>query len=457
MNTMDEAQLKAARLPFFAERKLDHIPGDYGLPIIGSTFRFLSDLQSLINEGEANYGPVIRGSSMFQRGVTLLGPEANEFVLRDQAHIFSSRAAWNPLLEKLFANGLMLRDFANHKFHRRILQQAFKKPALAGYLESMNPHIAAGIEQWPRQETFSFFDSIKSLLLDVGASTFFGLKMGPEAEKVNDAFVAQVDASLAVVRLMIPGTTWYRGIKGRRFLEKFVTDLIPRRRSGEGSDFFSELCRAAEQEEGASLTDDDIMNHMIFLLFAAHDTTTSTLSSIVYALARHPEWQQRLRDEYASLGKDALGYDDLARLEQTTWVFKEALRMHPPLPVIPRRTIDETQWQGYRIPANTMVSLVPLHTHYMEAWWSNPWRFDPERFSAERAEDKKHFYQWIPFGGGHHKCIGLNFAELQTKVFLFQFLRRFEVTVKPGYEMVYQQVPLAVPRDGLPIRIRPLG
>ncbi len=457
MNTMQDAQAKAAQLPWMPQRKLDHIPGDYGLPLFGHTFAFLKDFQSLVNDTAQKYGLVNRGSIMFQRGVSLLGPDANEFVLRDQAHVFSSRAAWNPLLEKLFRNGLMLRDFSDHKFHRRILQQAFKKPALSSYLDSMNPHIARGISQWPQGREMSFFKGIKSLLLDVGAETFFGLEMGRDAQRVNDAFVAEVDASLAVLRVMIPGTTWYKGMKGRQFLEKFVTGLIPERKAGNGTDFFSELCRAAAEEEGPTLSDEDIMNHMIFLLFAAHDTTTSTLSSIIYALAKNPDWQERLRQEYLDLGKDAVEYDDLNNLQQTTWVFKEALRMHPPLPTIPRRTVEEIEWQGYTLPRNTLVSVVPLHTHYMEEYWSDPYRFDPERFSPERAEDKKHFYQWIPFGGGHHKCIGLNFAELQSKVFLFHFLRNYRVEVTPGYTMEYQQVPLAMPRDGLPIRIQPLA
>ncbi|WP_156501034.1 cytochrome P450, partial [Alcanivorax sp. HI0044] len=100
---------------------------------------------------------------------------------------------------------------------------------------------------------------------------------------------------------------------------------------------------------------------------------------------------------------------------------------------------------------NTMVNVSTLYTHYMEEYWSNPTTFDPERFSDERAEHKKHFYQWVPFGGGHHKCLGLNFAELQTKTFLFQFLRRYRVSVKPGYELPTQQVPLIMPKDGLPV------
>lgn len=449
MNRMEVAQQEAANLPRMPQRKLEDIPGDYGWPLLGSTVPFLKDYHKMVTELADKYGLVFKGSVLFQRGVTLLGPEANEFVLKDPEHVFSSRAAWNPLLEKLFTDGLMLRDFADHKFHRRIMQQAFKKPALASYLDRMNAHIGSEIQNWPADQEIRFLDNIKSLLLDVGAQIFFGMEMGPESDKVNQSFIDTTDASLAVVRIPIPGNLWHRGMKGRRYLEKFVTGLIPEKRNSEQSDFFSELCKAAEEEGG--LSDQDVMNHMIFLLFAAHDTTTSTLCSIIYMLAKHPHWQDVLVEEMKSLAKDGLDYDDLGKMEKTGWVFRETLRMRPALTTFPRRTVKDVQYQGYTLPKNTLVNVSTLYTHYMEEYWSNPTTFDPERFSDERAEHKKHFYQWVPFGGGHHKCLGLNFAELQTKTFLFHFLQRYRVSIKPGYELPTQQVPLIMPKDGLPV------
>ncbi|WP_323773303.1 cytochrome P450 [Alcanivorax sp.] len=449
MNRMEAAQQEAANLPRMPQRKLEDIPGDYGWPLLGSTVPFLKDYHKMVTELADKYGLVFKGSVLFQRGVTLLGPEANEFVLKDPEHVFSSRAAWNPLLEKLFTDGLMLRDFADHKFHRRIMQQAFKKPALASYLDRMNAHIGSEIQNWPADQEIRFLDNIKSLLLDVGAQIFFGMEMGPESDKVNQSFIDTTDASLAVVRIPIPGNLWHRGMKGRRYLEKFVTGLIPEKRNSEQSDFFSELCKAAEEEGG--LSDQDVMNHMIFLLFAAHDTTTSTLCSIIYMLAKHPHWQDVLVEEMKSLDKDGLDYDDLGKMEKTGWVFRETLRMRPALTTFPRRTVKDVQYQGYTLPKNTLVNVSTLYTHYMEEYWSNPTTFDPERFSDERAEHKKHFYQWVPFGGGHHKCLGLNFAELQTKTFLFHFLQRYRVSIKPGYELPTQQVPLIMPKDGLPV------
>ncbi|PNE02418.1 cytochrome P450 [Alcanivorax sp. MD8A] len=451
MNRMEAAQQEAAQLPRMPQRKLDNIPGDYGWPLLGATVPFLKDYHKLVTERAEKYGLVSKGSVLFQRGVTLLGPDANEFVLKDPEHAFSSRAAWNPILEKLFTDGLMLRDFADHKFHRRIMQQAFKKPALASYLDRMNQHIGTEIQDWPAGTELKFLEHIKTLLLDVGAQIFFGLEMGPESDKVNQSFIDTTEASLAVVRLKIPGLLWHRGMKGRRYLEDFVTGLIPQKRNSDTPDFFSELCKAADEEGG--LTDRDVMNHMIFLLFAAHDTTTSTLCSIIYMLAKHPEWQEILVEEMKGLGKTALDYDDLGKLEKTGWVFRETLRMRPPLTTFPRRTVKEVEYQGYVLPKNTLVNISTLYTHYMEEYWSQPLRFDPERFSDDRAEHKKHFYQWVPFGGGHHKCLGLNFAELQTKTFLFHFLQRYRVSVKEGYELPTQQVPLIMPKDGLPVTI----
>ncbi len=176
---------------------------------------------------------------------------------------------------------------------------------------------------------------------------------------------------------------------------------------------------------------------------------------MTYELARHPEWQERVREE--SRAVDApLGYDDLDRLPQLGWVMRECLRRYPPLPVIPRVATAEFGFAGYRIPSGAMVVVSPIHTHHMEDWWSDPSRFDPERFAPERAEHERHSHAFIPFGGGPHHCLGLRFAELQIKVVLHQLLRRFRIEVEPDYRMPVQQAPISKPRDGLPVRLTAL-
>lgn len=431
-----------------------HLPGEKGWPLLGHTYRFLTDTYNLSEELYRRHGPVFYSRVLFQDAVMLCGPEANEIVLQDRKREFSSKLAWDPLLDRLFPNGLMLRDFDEHRYHRRILQAAFKKPVLTSYLDAMGSRLSAGIDDFAGRGSFGFKPAIKSLLLDVAAEVFLGVEMGEEADAVNQAFVDTMLASMAVVKLPLPGTTWQRGLKGRSLLEDFIERHIPAKRAAPGADFFSQIC-AATDEDGNVFSDEAVRDHVIFLLFAAHDTTTSTLCSLVYLLAKHPEWQARLREELLGLG-DSASFDGLASLEQCEWVLKETLRMYPPLPSITRRTVQETEVMGFRLPANTSVNLSPLHTHYLSECWDAPKQFDPERFSPERAEHKRHSYQWLPFGGGAHKCIGLNFAELQVKLFLYQLLRNHEVSLPAGYELRCRQVPLNFPVDDLQLSLSQL-
>jgi cytochrome P450 len=449
---MIKSSLDYATYSRFPTNDVSHIPGDSGVPIIGDTLQFLRDFGGLTQRKYDQYGPVFKANAMFQNTIVMLGPQANEAVLKDPGKCFSNALAWNPTLDKIFPNGLMLKDFEEHKYHRKILQAAFKRPAIERYVTAMSPGIASGLEDWPQDQSFSFYPQVKSLLLNIAAGVFLGLNVEEEAEPLNRSFVHAVDATLAVVKLNIPGNRWWRGQRGRAYLEAFVRRHLEQKRAGDDPDIFAQLCRSRD-DNGQYLSDQAVVDHTIFLLFAAHDTTTSTLSSIVYALAKNPQWQDALREEFRGMsGKVTL--EDMAKWDSASLVFREALRMYPPLPVLPRRSVRETEVMGFRIPRNAGVGLSPLFTHYMPEFWSDPHRFDPERFAPGRAEDKQHFFQFIPFGGGSHKCLGLHFAEIQSKLFLYHFLSNFEVSVEPGYEMAYSVIPMSLPTDGLPVTVR---
>jgi cytochrome P450 len=281
-----------------------------------------------------------------------------------------------------------------------------------------------------------------------------GQQLGPEADRVNQAFVACVRAATAVARFPLPGGRWWKGLAGRRVLEQFFCANLAAHRDGDGQDLFSQLCRAAD-EQGRRFSDDDVVNHMIFLMMAAHDTTTITLCSVLYRLAQHPEWQQRLREEAATLGAEALTHEDLERLPQMAMVIREALRLMPPVPSLPRRTVKDIEFMGFNIPRGSFVLIDIQFTHRMEAWWTNPEAFDPERFSDQRHEHRRHPFQFVPFGGGAHTCIGMHFAEMQVKAILVQLLRRFRWSTPPGYRMPVDHTSLPVPGDGLPLRLLP--
>lgn len=435
-----------------ANNDLGHIPGEDGLPWVGHGFELLKDARALSRRMRETYGPVYRTKMAGQSSVALAGADALEKVLLNRDKNFSSELGWDHTLGRLFTRGLMLMDFEEHRYHRRIMNAAFKREALEHYMDSMNTVVTEGIQPWANERDFRFYPAIKQLTLDNAAVAFLGLEFGPEADRLNKAFVDTVAASLAIVRVPVPGLSFWKGLKGRELLADFFARLIPERRGTDGKDMFTRLCNATT-DDGQTFTDPDIIDHMIFLMMAAHDTLTSTLTTSAYALAAHPEWQERLRAEARSVGEGPVQYDDLDKLEQTDWLFSEAMRMWGPVPYIPRRTLQEFEWEGYRIPANSQVTVSPDAAHRDPNIWTDPETFDPERFSPDRAEHKRHAFAYAPYGGGVHKCLGMHFAAILAKVFLHRFVLTYECRVPDGYEYRVQQVPIPKPKDGLKLQL----
>lgn len=430
------------------------IPGDPGLPLIGYTLRSLRDPIGLAQERCARYGEVYWANVFGKRFISMLGPDANQFVYQNHDEVFAN-AGWNYFLSRLFPRGLMLLDFDEHRMHRRIMQAAFRKEALATYLQMMQPVIAAGLAAWTPRDGFLAYDHFKQLTLEVGSQVFVGESPGAQAEAINRAFFDTVQAATSLVRLSLPGTRWGRGLCGRQLLERYFYSKLEAKRRDGGNDMFAEFC-SAQTPDGARFSDDDIVNHMIFLLMAAHDTSTITLTNMVYQLARHPQWQQRLREESRAIGSETLDHDALSRLASMDLVMRETLRLVPPVSFHPRLTVRETVFKGYRIPADSYVQVSPAFTHLMPEFWSEPLCFDPERFAEPRREDKRHPYAWVPFGGGAHKCIGMYFADLVVKTILHRALLRFSWSVATDYRIEQDYTSLPIPRDRLPISLQRL-
>jgi cytochrome P450 len=303
------------------------------------------------------------------------------------------------------------------------------------------------------------YPAIKQLTLDLAATSFLGADLGPEVDDITNAFVDMVAASISVIRTPLPGTKMARGVRGRKRIVAYFSEQIPIRRArGGGEDLFSQLCQATH-EDGALLSTQDIVDHMSFLMMAAHDTLTSSLTSFVAALAANPDWQGRLRDEANGLGIAAdapTTFDHLEAMQLTEMAFKEALRLKPPVPSIPRRAIRDFTFMGYAVPAGTMLGVNPLFTHHMPEIWPDPERFDPMRFTEE-AQRNRHRFAWVPFGGGAHMCIGLHFAYMQAKCFARHFVQNLEVSLEPGYTPDWQMWPIPKPRDGLRVTLTPVA
>ena len=445
--------------------ELAHIPGEAGWPLVGNTFKMLADPHGMAKSMVEKYGRVYKNKAFGGWNIALIGADANELVLFDRDKLFSSEQGWGPILDKLFPRGLMLMDFDHHRADRRALSIAFKPGPMRHYSGALNRGIAKRVTEWGANGSkggMRFYPAIKELTLDLAADSFIGIPWGAEADRINRAFIDMVQASVAPVRRPLPFTQMKKGVDGRAFLVDYFTKETHRRRAeGGGQDMFSQFA-TAEYEDGSLMPVDEVVDHMNFLMMAAHDTITSSATSLLWLLAKHPEWQDKLRAEVESVtgGVDAdgrvrdLAYEDLGKLELTEMAFKEALRFIPPVPSMPRRALRDFEYGGYRIPAGTPVGINIHWTHHSEDYWDEPEKFDPMRFTPEKVK-ARHKYAWVPFGGGAHMCLGLHFAYMQVKILMAQLLPRYRVELVGG-DPEWQAWPIPKPKDGLKIALRAL-
>ena len=242
-----------------------------------------------------------------------------------------SQQGWDPVIGPFFNRGLMLLDFDEHMFHRRIMQEAFTRTRLAGYVEQVDTVASQVIaNDWVANDArFLLYPAMKELTLDIASMVFMGHEPGTDHElvtKVNNAFTTTTRAGNAIIRTGVPPFTWWRGLQARKLLEDYFEARVKERRGKEGSDLLTVLCHT-EDEDGNKFSDDDIVNHMIFLMMAAHDTSTSTATTMSYYLAANPEWQDRCRDESDRLGDGPLDIESLEKLETLDLVMNESIRM----------------------------------------------------------------------------------------------------------------------------------
>lgn len=436
-------------------KQIEHLPGDYGKPFIGNTFEWLKDPYAYDIRRQAKYGNVTRTSLFFQPGVTLYGPDALELLLFDKDNMFSTLIGYFTVPE-FFPRGLLFRDFDDHVYHRRIMQAAFVPAALQSYVPTLNQRVREYLDGYEDKNQTLYYPDIKEYLMAAACKVFLGIQAEEKAAYFTQEFIELIKGPIAVLRINLPGTQYARSLKARKNVCEFIASHVTEKRNDPGGDMFALLCHAKD-EDGNQFTDEEIVDHMSFLMLAAHDTLSGQLSTMIYYLAKDISLQEQLRQECLSLGKafdEDLLWDDLPKLELVEWTLKETLRILPPVRNIPRFTIKSFEFEGYKIPAQMGVGTNVEFVHRMESLYPDPLKFDPWRFSPERAEYKRHRCAYQPFGGGPHRCIGMNYAIMQIKIMMYQLLQRYEFSVDEGYDMPMVYAPLLVAPDGLPIQIR---
>jgi cytochrome P450 len=336
----------------------------------------------------------------------------------------------------LLGNGLFNSEGDFWLRQRRLAQPAFLRGAVVRLAAPMTAAVDDLLRTWdaaPDGRTVDMAAEMMRLVLHIAGATLFGADLGGDADALG---AAQRDI-FALVRhrmnnplaapLWVPTRLNRAYRRGRALLDGVVLRVIEsrRRRGPAANDLLDLLLTARDEESGNGMSDQQLRDEVLTLLFAGHDTTTAALSWAWHLLARHPEVQESLHDEAAGrLGGRAPTADDLAHLPLATAVFEEAIRLYPPAPGLARRAVEADEIQGYPVPAKAILMPSQWVTHRHPAYWDEPDRFRPERFLPGRASDRPKF-AYFPFGGGPRVCIGNTFALTEGALILAGLAQRF--------------------------------
>ena len=412
-------------------------------PVVGHSIQFNYDALALIQRLQESKGDVFQLNILNEDVLLFLTPSATKQIFLDPDDNFSSKHGWEFSIGPTFENGLMLRDFDDHKYHRSLLQNSFRRDALDKYIHIIQPRIDSWIEEVKQKREFYLYKSIKQLMFNVAVELFFDEVDDTKLNHLNQLFINSIKPATTIVRSPYPLTRMKKGLKARVELLEYFQEKSDKIDLSKET-LFADLVKTNNEEAG--LTNFEIAEHMIFLLLAAHDTTTSTLTSSIHFLAGDENYQNKVKTESSTLSKTDIS--DLKNGIIGEALFNEAIRKYPPVPFSPRWVVRDAELDGYEIPKSTYIATGPLVLHNDERYWEDPLAFNPERFEDPTITHEAYF----PFAGGAHTCLGKFFASYLFKNVVYKLVDNFQV-INTNEELKINPAPIPNPRKDVKIQV----
>src|SRR5512133_188878 len=400
--------------------------------------RFAHQPLPLLLDCYERFGPVFTIRVFHSNVVFALGPEANHLITVAQAQNFSWRTGFMGDLIPLLGDGLLTIDGEFHRHSRKIMLPAFHHERIAAAHAIMAAETQQALDRVEVGTPFDLYRVTRELALRIAMRALFGLD--PDRARAGGLNAAhEFEEALGfwahdylVQILRGPGTPWRRMVRARARLDALIFGEIDRRREhgDHGDDILSLLSEAAE-EDGTTLSKRHIRDEVMTLIFAGHDTTTSTVAFLFHELARNPDLAD---DPSFDLGQ----------------AIDETLRLYPPAWIGPRRSIAPFAFGGMRLPGGVPVNYCSWASHRLPDVWPDPDAFRPERFApGNRERIAKGAY--VPFGGGSRMCIGMRFGLAEVGVIAAAMLERFRLELVPDYRLETRQMPTIGPKHGMPM------
>ncbi|WP_330270301.1 cytochrome P450 [Lentzea sp. NBC_00516] len=372
------------------------------------------------------FGPVVRVGPY----TYLLGPEANQFVFGN-SELFEVEQAFQSLVPVDGPTSLIVSDGEDHKRRRRFVQPALAHRQIASYVPVMRANAEATIDAWRPGETVDAYQECRRAIRRSTIHALFGEELAQDSDFFGahlQVLINLIDRNPAVVKVLrtMKAPAWRNAMRARRAVDARVYKAIEETRQGKtAGDVLTSLV------QGDGLSDLEVRDQIVTLIAAGYETTSGAMAWAVFNLLRHNGvWERAQQDD-----------DYLAN------VVNETLRLYPPAVVSARVAAQSFEFAGKKIKQGTFLLYSPYVTHRLAEVFPDPLKFDPDRWETKPAP-----HEFLPFGGGPHRCVGAGLATTELTVMLKALLQR------PKPELLPQRLTptgLAAmrPKNGLRIRV----
>ncbi|KAI3714023.1 hypothetical protein L1987_72613 [Smallanthus sonchifolius] len=435
--------------------------GQMGLPWIGETIGFYRAqrsnqlFESFFQPRIKKHGKIFKTKLMGSPTVVVNGAAANKFFMSNEFKLVVS--SWpTSSVELMGKNCIMEKQGESHRCLRGVIASILGPTGLQTMVprmcRSVQKHL---VENWENRGEITLHRSTKTLTFTVVLECLFGIAI--DSDTMFGVFENVLEGVLAAP-VNLPGTKFSSAKKARAKIQRVLVDEVRRKkeameggRDEEDGMLLSSLVAALIRGE---ITEDEVIDNIVLLVFAAHDTTSYAITMMFKMLANHPDCYTLLLKEHEDIvvtkrPSEDLTLEDVKTMEYTWQVARETMRLCPPIFGSFRKAIAEIEFEGFTIPKGWKVLWTTYGTHYDEEYFPDPMSFNPSRFA-----DPVQAYAFIPFGGGPRLCAGYQLAKLIILVFTHYVVTRYDWSLVDPDEPVVMD-PLPFPSKGMPIKISP--
>ncbi len=402
-------------------------------PFLGHLTSFFRDPVGLLKRGYSERGQMFDVKIGGRRMHVMLGPEHNRFFFEQTDKLLSIRESMPYFLKMFSPDFYSFAEMEEYLRQRAVIMPRFKAAAMKDYVGVMAEETLNLVNELGDEGEFDLIQTLGPVVMDIAAHSFMGRefheKLGHEFFDLFRDFSGGMEF---VLPLWLPTPKLIKSQRAKKKLHAILQEWIDKRRAEplDPPDFFQGMVET-KYPDGRPVPDELIRHLIMLLVWAGHETTAGQVSWALADLIQNTDYQQVIRNEVTTVlgnsdGRD-IGWEQAIAMTKMDLALRETERLHPVAYILSRKANESFERGGYTIDKGDFVLLAPSVSHRLEETWKNPDAYNPERFNAASDDAQIQSNSLIGFGGGMHRCAGVNFARMEMKVIVAILLQHYDL------------------------------